>query len=308
MAILTERRPFGDTGLSVSPLGFGGAPIGFLETEQDRVGRLLNTLLDEGMNLIDTAAMYRGSERMIRDAVGHRRDQFVLVTKCGTEVPDIDAPAWSAELVSRTVDRALANLGCDTIDVMLLHSCSLEVLEKGEALGALVEARDAGKIRFLGYSGDNETLAHAAQMPDIRIVQTSVNICDQANIDLGITAAREHRVGVMAKRPIANAAWKKLDEQPGMYQSYASEYTRRFAEMGLERESLGLDAPWSEIALRFTLGVEGVSTAIIGTTNPDHARANLEAAAKGPLPAAAQQKLREAFAAAPGSGDWAGQT
>lgn len=309
---MTERRPFGDTGLEVSPLGFGGAPIGFLETEREQVGKLLNTLLDEGMNLIDTAAMYRGSESMIGEAVAHRRDDYVLVTKCGTELDDIDAPAWSGELITKTVDRALTNLKTDVLDVMLLHSCGLDVLEKGEAMGALVKARDAGKIKFLGYSGDNETLRAAAQMRDVRIVQTSVNICDQRNIDLGVKAAREQSVGVMAKRPIANAAWKKIDDQPGMYQSYASEYTERFAQMGLGQSDLGghldADADWAEIALRFTVGVEGVSTAIIGTTNPDHAIANLHAAAKGPLPEDVQRKLRVAFQKAEPSGKWSGQT
>ncbi len=56
-----EKRTFGKTGLKVSVLGFGAAPIGVLETEQDRVSAILGTLLDQGVNLIDTAAMYRGS-------------------------------------------------------------------------------------------------------------------------------------------------------------------------------------------------------------------------------------------------------
>src|SRR3954469_18021029 len=113
-----RKSPFGRTGLSVSPLGCGAAPIGFLKTEQDRVAAMLNFMLDSGVNLIDTAAMYEGAEAVIGEAVGHRRGEYVLVSKCGTKVPDIDARVWSADLVTKTVDRALRNLKTDHLDVM----------------------------------------------------------------------------------------------------------------------------------------------------------------------------------------------
>src|SRR3954471_7594295 len=234
-----EQIPFGRTGLQVSPLGFGAAPIGFLKTEQDRVANILNLLLDSGVNLIDTAAMYEGSEELIGRAVGHRRSEYVLVSKCGTKVPDIDAPAWSAELVRRTVDRALKRLRTDHLDVMLLHSCDLATLKKGEALGALVKARDAGKVRFAGYSGDNEALAWAAAHPDVAVVETSVNFADQANIDHGVAVARQHDVAVIAKRPIANAAWLCADGR-GFYSEYVRPYVDRLRQMKLTPAALGL--------------------------------------------------------------------
>jgi len=304
-----RKTPFGRTGLSVAPLGFGAAPIGFLKTDQDRVATMLNFLLDAGANLIDTAAMYEGSEELIGRAVGHRRGEYVLVSKCGTPVPDIDAPAWSAALVSKTVDRALQRLRIDHLDVMLLHSCDLETLKKGEALGALVKARDAGKIRHAGYSGDNETVAYAAALPEVAVIETSVNIADQRSIDVALPVARKHNVGVLAKRPIANAAWKEPAQQPGMYRSYASTYTDRLSKMRLDPAALGFtgDNAWPELALRFTLSQPGVHTAIIGTTNPDNARLNLSIAAKGPLPADVVERIRAAFRAADPSGAWTGQ-
>src|SRR3954452_107498 len=228
-----KKTPFGRTGLSVAPLGFGAAPIGFLKTNQDRVATMLNFMLDAGANLIDTAASYEGSEDLIGRAVGHRRGEFVLVSKCGTKVADIDAPAWSAELVSKTVDRALRRLRTDRLDVMLLHSCDLATLKKGEALGALVKARDAGKIRFAGYSGDNEALAYAAALPDVTVVETSVSIVDQANLYHGLKACREHNVGVLAKRPIGNAAWRGMEDRSGVYKEYVRPYVERFGQMKL---------------------------------------------------------------------------
>lgn len=307
-----KKVTFGKTNLQVSQLGFGAAPIGYLDTERERAARIMNLLLDAGVNLIDAAASYPGSEEVIAETVGHRRGEFVLVSKCGTKLPDLDAPEWSAEMVTKTVDRSLRRLKTDRLDVMLLHSCGIDVLRNGEALGALVKARDAGKVRFAGYSGDNDAAEYAASLPDVAVIQTSVNLADQANIEWVLPAARKNNVGVMAKRPIANAAWKDLGEQPGLYKSYAATYTDRLAKMKLDPAALGVpgprDAAWPELALRFTLSQPGVHVAIIGTTNPENARGNLSAAEKGPLPAEAVRKIRDAFRAANPDGSWIGQT
>lgn len=309
-----KHTTLGKTGFQVSSLGFGGAPIGFLRTDQDRAARILNYLLDNGVSLIDTAAMYEGSETAIGVTVSHRRQDFVLVTKCGTKLADVPGGPFSPELISGTVERALRSLRTDVLDVMLLHSCDLATLKKGDALGALVKARDQGKIRFAGYSGDNAAAAYAATLDDVAVIETSINICDQANIDAVLPICRDHNVGVLAKRPIANAAWKDIAQQVGMYQSYAKVYTDRFAAMGLSPADLGFhgtpEHAWPEIALRFTLSQAGLNTAIIGTTNPDNARANIAYAGKGGLPAEAARALREAFkkAEAASGKKWEGQT
>jgi aryl-alcohol dehydrogenase-like predicted oxidoreductase len=306
------KRKFGKTGFDVSVLGYGTAPAAYLETERRQTVNLIESLLDAGVNLIDTAASYPGSEEFIGEHLSHRRGDFVLVSKCGTRLPEIDAPPFSADLVSRTVDRALRLLKTDSLDVMLLHSCDLPTLMKGEALGALVEARDAGKIKFAGYSGDNDAAAYAASLPDVAVVQTSISVVDQVNIDRALPVAAEENVGVMAKRPIANAAWKELSQQPGMYQGYAKEYTERFGKLSLTPFELGFPgdpaAAWPEIAIRFTLSFPQVSTAIIGTTNPENARRNIAYVEKGPLPAEAVAKIRDAFRRADPRGEWKGQT
>jgi aryl-alcohol dehydrogenase-like predicted oxidoreductase len=309
-----QKRKFGRTDFEVSVLGFGGAPIGVLETDQPRVERILNLLLDEGVNLLDTAAMYRGSEEAIGKAVAHRRNEYFLVSKCGQAFEDLPGEAWSAELITHTVERALRRLQTDHLDLMLLHTCDLATLKQGEALEALVKARDAGKVRHVGYSGDNEAARYAATLGDVAVIQSSVNICDQVNIHDVLPLTQQNNVGVMAKRPIANAAWKKLSDQPGMYSSYAETYTKRFAAMGLSPADLGFSGDaaqlWPEISLRFTLSQPGVHTAIIGTTSPDHVRANLEAAAKEPLPDETVAHIRAAFqqAEAAARQKWTGQT
>ena len=307
-----EKRPFGKTGFHVTPLGFGAAPAAILKAEQQRVAQMLNELLDSGMNLIDTAAGYPGSEEFLGNYISHRRGDFVLVSKCGRADEELQGEHWSAKLIGQSIDRSLRRLKTDRIDVMLLHSCDLETLKKGEALGALVEARNAGKIRFAGYSGDNEAAAWAADQPDVAVIETSISIADQINIDMVLPKTRANDIGVLAKRPIANAAWKQIEQQEGFYQSYARAYTDRLRQMQLQPRDLGFngapDDAWPEIALRFTLSQPGVHCAIIGTTKPENARRNREYVEKGPLPPQVIEKIRSAFRAADPSGSWRGET
>jgi aryl-alcohol dehydrogenase-like predicted oxidoreductase len=307
-----RKVPFGKTGFSVSVLGFGAAPIGFLQTDRDRVARMLNFMLDRGVNLIDVAASYAGAEEMIAESVGDRRDDYVLVSRCGPGLPDLKEREWSPELITQTVDRSLRRLRTDRLDVMLLHSCDLQTLRRGDALAALVRAREEGKVRFVGYSGDNDAAEYAAALADVAVIETSVSVADQLNIDLVLPKTVENDVGVLAKRPVANAAWKDLDRQPGLYKSYAKTYTERLAKIGLDPTELGFAGPaeqaWPELALRFTLSQPGVHCAIIGTTNPDNAIANMAAAEKGPLPAEVAGKVREAFRRADPQRSWIGQT
>ncbi len=303
------QHPFGNTGFDVSILGFGSAPIGYLNAEQDRVSTILNLMLDSGVNLIDTGASYPGSEQLIAKAIGHRRSEFIIVTKCGGKLPDLTEASWTPALIAKTVDRSLKNLAVDQIDVMLLHSCDLKVLKDGGVIEPLVKARESGKIKFLGYSGDNEAAAYAAGLDDVAVIETSINITDQINLQKVLPICRARNLGVLAKRPIANAAWKDPATQQGIYKSYSKVYTDRLAQMKLTPKDLGFtEADWTEIALRFTLSQPGVHTAIIGTQNPDNARANIALANKGPLTDDVVEKIKEAFAIADPDGHWSGQT
>lgn len=306
-----EMRTFGKTGLQVTALGFGGGPVGYLDTGKQQVAEVVNAVLDGGINLIDTAAAYKGSEEAIGEAVAHRRDDYVLVSKCGR---DPDGEDWSAAGIAASVDRSLQRLKTDHLDVMLLHTCNLETLKNGEALGALVAARASGKCRFIGFSGDNEAAAFAAGHADVDVIETSVNICDQANIDKVLPIVQANGIGVLAKRPIANAAWTDPSARRGIHVNYAMTYSGRLEAMGISPADLGFEgdpgAAWSEIALRFTLSQPGVGTAIVGTTNPANVARNIAIASKGPLPNDVITKLRDAFrhAEAASGETWAAQS
>jgi aryl-alcohol dehydrogenase-like predicted oxidoreductase len=307
-----QYTTFGRTGLKVSRLAFGAGPIGYLGASPEQAGRVLNLLLDRGVNLIDTAAAYLGSEELIGRAVGHRRDSYLLLSKCGRQVEGVTGADWSAQVVTQTVDRSLKRLGTDHLDVMLLHSCPLPVLERGEALGALVRAREAGKLRFAGYSGDNAAAAYAAGLADVAVLMCSASICDQANLETALPAAVRAGVGVIAKRSVANAAWKPAEAQSGLYRDYARSYADRFRAMALDPRELGCTGadPWMEIALRFTLALDGVQVLSVGTTSAGNAEANLALLEAGPLAPAAVARIRQAFQAAQArsGADWPGLT
>jgi aryl-alcohol dehydrogenase-like predicted oxidoreductase len=303
-------RTLGKTGITVSALGFGAAPTAFLKTEADATAKLVDQLLDAGVTLIDTATSYPGSEAFIGEHLSKRRKDFTLVSKCGgSRQSDTTGEPWSAELVASSVDRALRLMKTDYIDVMLLHSCDLATLQKGDALGALVAARDAGKVKHIGYSGDNDAAGHACTLREVAVVETSINYVDQANIDLVLTPAHANKVGIIAKRPVANAAWKGSSDRAGIYVNYTKDYVRRHQSMALDISEFGFSAAqWPEFALRFTLSFPEVSTAIVGTTNPANAMANLEHASKGPLEGAIVERVRAKFRSTTGSASWTGQT
>jgi aryl-alcohol dehydrogenase-like predicted oxidoreductase len=307
-----QYLPFGRTGLKVSRIAFGAGPIGYLGSSPDQAGQVLNLLLDRGVNVIDTAAAYLGSEETIGAAVGHRRADYVLISKCGRKVEGLEGEDWSAQLVTATVDRSLRRLGTDHLDVMLLHSCRRSVLEQGEALGALLRAKAAGKIRFAGYSGDNDAATYAAGLDGVDVLMCSASMCDQANLDGALKAAAQAGTAVILKRPLANGAWKPLDAQQGIYRDYVKPYVERFAAMGLDPRALGFQGPqdWLEIAMRFTLAATGAHTLSIGTTNPANAEANLRLLEKGPLAAEAMAAIRHAFQDAErrGGTPWPGLT
>ncbi|MBL0926628.1 MAG: aldo/keto reductase [Phycisphaerales bacterium] len=299
-----ERRPLGRTGLMVSPLGFGGSEIGFQGVTQDTVTRLLNAALDAGLNCIDTAAGYATSEEMIGVAIGARRSDFVLLTKCGWE-NGFGQEDWSAASLERCIDRSLGRLRTDCVDVMQLHSCGVEHLERGEVIAVLERAKRAGKTRFIGYSGDDAAALWAVRSGRFDTLQTSLSIADQQSIDLTLPLARERGMGVIVKRPIANAAWRDAAEPVGKYHHG---YWKRLRELGYpflkDWERSGDTA--SATALRFTLSQPGVSTAIVGTTKPERWAANAALLRAGPLPEAEVRAIRERWKAV-AKADWVGQ-
>ena len=142
-----QKRILGKTGLEVSRLGVGLSEIGYHLTfaEEERASQVLNTALDAGINFLDTSACYNISEELIGRTIAHRRDEYVLATKCGHVTGDYQGEDWTAQTVTDSIDRSLIRMKTDHLDIVQLHSCDVGVLEKGDVIEALQAARDAGK-------------------------------------------------------------------------------------------------------------------------------------------------------------------
>ena len=272
-----ETRPFGNTGLEVSRLGIGLAEIGMHlpAADQARAAVVLNTALDNGINLLDTAAMYGNSEELIGDAVSHRRNEYILATKCGLPGGDEKGEAWTGPAMTRSIDRSLQRLQTDHVDIVQLHSCGVDVLEKGDVIRALEDARAAGKTRFISYSGDEEAAAWAVESGLFATLQTTFNLVDQ-NARRGLLEdARKAGMGIIIKRPIANGIWGGGPNQTRATMRF-EDISERVAAMMAEGPVPGAPADRILLALGFTFAHPQVDTAIVGTTNPDHLLSNIE--------------------------------
>ena len=296
-----ERRVLGKTGLEVSALGFGGSEIGYENASPRDVERLLNAALDAGLNVIDTAECYFGSERLIGRAASSRRREFFLFTKCGHD-QGFGLPEWTPRLLEASVERSLRLLRTDRVDLVQLHSCGEKVLGKGDVIETLERLRAAGKTRFIGYSGDGSDALAAVRTGRFDALQISISIADQEAIDLVLPEARARGVGIIAKRPVANAAWR-TGSRPA--DAYHHTYWERLAKLDYPL----LKAPLAEsvgTALRFTLAVPGVATALLGTKTPGRWEENAALLLAGALAPAEFDAIRARWRAVAPKG-WIGQ-
>ena len=275
-----EKRRLGKTDMDVSVLGFGGAEIGFESASPEAVEKLLKSALDAGLNVVDTGECYRGSEELIGQAVSDRREDFYLFTKCGHPHGMESSANWSQASLLQSIERSLGRLKTDRLDIVHLHSCSESELRKGEAITALQTARERGYTRYIGYSGDSRAAHFAVECGAFDTLQTSISIADQEAIELTVPLAHKKQMGVIAKRPIANAAWK-TGHKP--IQGYHHEYWERLRKLNYEfLRNADLEKAIG-IALRFALSVPGVQTAIVGTKKPERWQENSKLLEAGPL-------------------------
>ena len=305
-----EKRAFGKTDMKVTLLGFGGAEIGYEKTSKETVGKLLNAALDAGLNVVDTAECYIDSEVQIAEAIGSRRKEYYLFTKCGHAVEEAGRDAdWSKEGVLRSIERSLARLKTDAVDLLQLHSCGLDELKKGDCIEGLEAAKKQGKTRYIGYSGDSKAARYAVECGRFDALQTSLNIVDQESIDLLLPVAREKKMGVVAKRPIANAVWRNEGEP---HSGYHLEYWKRLRELeypfatGERKKDEGPNGP-AGIALRFTAMQPGVHVLIVGTSKPERWKQNAALLEAGPLEKDLESSIRARWKAV-AKDDWIGQT
>ncbi len=291
-----QTKPYGTSGFDVSILGLGAGQVGDERLSEQDAALLLNTALDLGLALIDTARGYGLSEERIGRHLAHRRSEFVLSTKVGYGIPG--HADWTSGIIEAGIDAALTRLRTDVLDIVHLHSCELPTLQAGEVVDALVRAREKGKIRVAAYSGENEALRWALASGRFGGVECSVNLFDQGALEGPLIRARQDGLGVIAKRPLGNAPWR-FDARP--VGDYAETYWARMQELAYETSGLA----WDEFALRFSAWQPEVSCAIVGTASVAHLKHNAAIAENGPLPADVAAAVRRRFAECGAA--WTGQ-
>lgn len=281
-----ETTALGKTGLEITRLGIGLSEIGSILSAEDEktASDVLNAALDNGINFLDTAACYGFSEEFIGKAIPTRRDEYVLASKAGHYVPRGEGEDWTYDLVTESIERSLTLMKTDHLDLIQLHSCVVEVLEKGDVIRAIQDAKQAGKVNHIGYSGDNENAKWAVDSGLFETLQTSYSLVDQGARENLFPGVVEQGMGLIIKRPIGNAVWGRATD-PNPYWHMPSSYTEEYFRRGVEMAKAGPvdDAPDDaiELAMGFTLSRPEVSTVIVGTLNPAHLESNVKMAGGG---------------------------
>jgi len=226
-------RPLGKTGVNVPLVGYGTAPLGQQSISRENALRCLNLAIDLGITYLDTSPDY-GSEPHVGEVMRTRRDEVFLATKVNRR---------SRQGVLEEIDKSLEALQTDHIDLIQIHSVSAwadleQALAADGAVHALEEARGQGKVRFIGITGHArpELLAHAITLYPFDTVLVAMGMADRLITSpetFLLPEACQRQVGVIAMKTLGHGHYRNVD-----------------------------------LALRYSLGLNGVSTAIVGMDVP----------------------------------------
>ena len=289
----------GRTGLEVTQLGYGAMELRGASGRPGAVdatdaGRVLNAVLDAGINFIDTSPDYGRSEELIGEHLAARRDEFFLASKCGCLVDPpprepgqmVPPHVFTPENIRAGVEQSLRRMRTDHLDLVQFHiSPSRETLEEHGAVEALQELRDEGKTRFIGMSGTLPNLTDHIAMGVFDAFQIPYSALEPEH-ENSIADACDAGAGTIIRGGVARGAPEKpadaFTQYPERMREALERRRDRWAEAQLDEVLDGMSR--MEFMLRYTLTHPQMHTTIVGTANPDHLAANVAAAAKGPLP------------------------
>lgn len=194
-----QYTTLGKTGLRISRIGFGGIPIQKVDAKTTR--RLMEHMMECGMNYIDTARGYTVSESYLGEALEGIREHFVVATK---------SMARTKEEMARDIDVSLSNLKTDYIDLYQVHNPSMADLDKvlapGGALEALLEAKAAGKIHHIGLTAHLEgVFERALELDWVETIMFPYNLVETQGEKL-MRRCTEKNVGFICMKPLAGGA------------------------------------------------------------------------------------------------------
>lgn len=315
-----NHREFGRIG-RVSEIGFGAWAIGadWGNVEDADAVAALNAALDAGVDFIDTADVYGDgrSERLIARVLKERggRQGVFVATKAGRRANPHVAEAYNRENLTAWIERSLKNLETEALDLVQLHCPPTEVYYRPEVFGALDDIKKAGKIRHYGVSVEKvEEAIKATEFPGVETVQIIFNIFRQRPAELFFRLARERRVGVIVRVPLASGLLSGRMSRETVFGADDHRQYNRFGAAfdvgetfsGVPYET-GLDAvddiralvpegmSMAQFALKWILMEEAVGTVIPGAKNVEQAKANAAASALPALPEETMRRLRKLY-------------
>jgi aryl-alcohol dehydrogenase-like predicted oxidoreductase len=308
-----HSRRLGKTDHEVSEIGFGAWAIGgdWGETDDDRSLAAMEAAVDAGVTFFDTADVYGDgrSERLVATLVHERAENLVVATKFGRRAPRQEVAQYSYENLRGWLERSLVNLGVDAVDLVQLHCPPWEAYYAPEMFEACDRLVDEGLMRAYGVSVEKvEEALKAIEYPGVATVQIIFNIFRQRPAELFFEQARLRDVGVIVRVPLASGlltgkfgrdtvfgpddhrTFNRHGERFDVGETFAGVDYERGLEVVEELRALVPEgATLAQLALRWILGFEAVSTIIPGAKTAEQARAN---AAASDLPALSGDALR----------------
>lgn len=315
-----QSREFGRTGRSVSEIGFGAWAIGSAwgEVDDNEARAALHAALDAGVTFIDTADVYGDghSEKLIAQVMKERGgERPYIATKAGRRLPEQSVEGYSSENLSAWLDRSLANLGTDTLDLVQLHCPPTDLYYRPEVFERLDRLVEAGKIRNYGVSVERvEEALKAIEYPGVTSVQIIFNAFRQRPAELFLERAKAKNVAVIARVPLASGLlsgkfgadtkFEDSDHRKFNRHGEAFDVGETFSgvpyEVGLAaveriRALVPAATTMAKFALRWILMFDAVTVAIPGARNPQQAISNAQAASLAPLSAETMAAVRDVY-------------
>lgn len=276
-----EKRTFGATGMNVTTLGYGAMELRHVDEAQAE--RLLNGVLDAGINFIDTSPDYGPSEDLIGKCIAHRRDEYFLATKCGCNVPphggdDVPRHIWTGAQVRHNIEHSLRRLKTDYVDVWQVHSAEPDELAQSDVLETMLKVKEEGKVRHIAVSMSGRAEGHGygqlrpyldGDWDAFEAIQVWYSALTRAS-EKAMTEAANRGKGMIIRGVV-----RRIDP-------YAS--LEDFATKTGLRDLYPRNENAAQFLLRFALSHPALHTTIIGTKSLEHLAENITAAEAGPLP------------------------
>lgn len=315
-----EYREFGRTGWKISTIGFGAWGIGgdAWGTTDDEVSRAsLHKAIDLGVNFIDTADVYGDghSEQLIAQVRKTRSEQLIIATKAGRRLNPHVASGYNRQNLTSFVERSLHNLETEALDLLQLHSAPSEVYDMPEVFGILDDLVQQGKVRFYGVSVERvDEALKAITYANVQSVQIIFNMFRLKPSEQFFAAARERRVGILARVPLASGMLTgkfrpETQFAPNDHRNYnrhgeAFDQGETFSgvdyETGLQaveelRKLVPEGATMAQFALRWILMFPEVTSAIAGAKNTQQVEDNVRAASLPVLSNETMRRVQEVY-------------